>query len=553
MSQMSLLVDADDLIKDRFSEAGVEVTSIERREYPDETIFVVYVDESYFAVAADLGNSIDLELERSGVRGFVTVRKAEAAATSETERVKKGVGDPRVNQMTNLITARSRTSEVQPSLSYIPDAANNLLTAVAPRHQLIFGRRGAGKTALMVEANRAIQAEGYISVWINLQTLRHESSSRAFLLICQSVCDRILTFYSRTMRAPHVLVSATALRDELEKLTSLRTLPETDALSLIPRMQHLIRRFLDTSSTQLYIFLDELHYLPRVEQPRLLDMLHGSIRDCNAWLKIAGIRHLSRWFQTSPPLGLQTGHDADHIDLDITLEDPLKAKKFLEQVLRSYTKHVGVSSLGNIFSPESLDRLVIASGAVPRDYLVLSAQAVSRAQRREKARLVGVQDVNKVAGDAAKVKIAELEDDAASAKGTTQTIVDALQRVRSFCIDERSYTYFRIDFRDKENSVAEYSVMQDLMDMRLIHMVDASLSDERQAGRRSEVYMLDLSQFSGQRLKRRLKVLDFESGRLVLKETGTSTEAKVAGTPKQRLGLLRRGPLFELKNLRTVP
>jgi len=418
---------------------------------------------------------------------------------------------------------------------------------------VIRAEAGAGKTALMVEANRAIQAEGYVSVWINLQTLRHESSSRAFLLICQSVCDRILTFYSRTMRAPHVLVSATALRDELEKLTSLRTLPETDALSLIPRMQHLIRRFLDTSSTQLYIFLDELHYLPRAEQPRLLDMLHGSIRDCNAWLKIAGIRHLSRWFQTSPPLGLQTGHDADHIDLDITLEDPLKAKKFLEQVLRSYTKHVGVSSLGNIFSPESLDRLVIASGAVPRDYLVLSAQAVSQAQRREKARLVGVQDVNKVAGDAAKVKIAELEDDAASAKGTTQTIVDALQRVRSFCIDERSYTYFRIDFRDKENRVVEYSVMQDLMDMRLIHMVDASLSDERQAGRRSEVYMLDLSQFSGQRLKRRLKVLDFESGRLVLKETGTSTEAKVAGTPKQRLGLLRRGPLFELKNLGTVP
>src|SRR6266849_7536107 len=115
MSQMNLLIDADDLIKERFSEAGVDVTSIERREYPDETIFVVYVDESYFTRAADLGNSIDLELERSGVRGFVTVRKAEAAATAGTERVKKGVGDPRVNQMTNLITARSRTSEVQPS------------------------------------------------------------------------------------------------------------------------------------------------------------------------------------------------------------------------------------------------------------------------------------------------------------------------------------------------------------------------------------------------------------------------------------------------------
>jgi hypothetical protein len=61
--------------------------------------------------------------------------------------------------------------------------------------------------------------------------------------------------------------------------------------------------------------------------------------------------------------------------------------------------------------------------------------------------------------------------------------------------------------------------------------------------------MVDLSQFSGQRLKKRLKVLDFEGGHIVLKETGTNTPSKVGSTPKQRLGLLRRGPLFELKQL----
>jgi len=75
MSQMSLLIDADDLIKERFSEAGVDVTSIERREYPDETIFVVYVDESYFALAADLGrqDGVGVAKPDAGVSGWPEV------------------------------------------------------------------------------------------------------------------------------------------------------------------------------------------------------------------------------------------------------------------------------------------------------------------------------------------------------------------------------------------------------------------------------------------------------------------------------------------------
>ena len=401
----------------------------------------------------------------------------------------------------------------------------------------------------MVETKRVIENEGCFSVWVNLQTLRNESAPGAFLFICQRICDCIEIACSKKERVPQVLITAVGLREELQKLSS-GAGPEGKVNSLVPRMQLLIRRFLDSSATRMYIFLDELHYLPLAEQPRLLDLLHGSIRDCDAWLKIAGIRHLSRWFQTNPLLGLQTGHDADHIDLDITLENPTRAKIFLEEVLRRYIKHVAISSLGGVFSPESLDRLVIASGAVPRDYLVLSSQAVRQAQRREKARLVGVQDVNRAAGDAAKIKIAELEDDAASAENPTGAILQGLLRVRGFCVDEKNFSYFRVDFRDKELCPLEYNIIEELMDLRLIHLVDPSLSDEREAGRRSEVYMLDLSQFSGQRLKRRLKVLDFESGHLVQKETGISREAKVADTARQRLAILRRGPLFELKLFR---
>jgi hypothetical protein len=249
-------------------------------------------------------------------------------------------------------------------------------------------------------------------------------------------------------------------------------------------------------------------------------------------------------------LGLQTGHDAGHIDLDVTLENPSKAKAFLETVLRSYARHVGIGSLGKVFSSEALDRLVLASGAVPRDYLVLSAGAISQAQRRAKSRTVGVQDVNKAAGEAASVKITELEDDVASAGVVSQQIVAGLQRVREFCLNDRKCTYFRVDFQEKESHTAEYAVLQNLMDLRLVHLVNSGVSDEREAGRKSEVFMLDLSQFSGERLKKNLRVLDFVSSFLVVKEA--TKLPKIGSTPKQLLGLLRRGPLLPLATLTSV-
>ena len=149
----------------------------------------------------------------------------------------------------------------------------------------------------------------------------------------------------------------------------------------------------------------------------------------------------------------------------------------------------------SLFTGTALDRLVLASGAVPRDYLVLCSASIRKAQARQKARLVGVQDVNQAAGDAAQVKIQELEDDLASNLGTAERTIKALQVLRRFCLEETGITYFRIDFKDKESYPAEYNLLADLLDVRLLHLLDASVSHPHSAGERSEAYMLDLSQF----------------------------------------------------------
>jgi hypothetical protein len=299
----------------------------------------------------------------------------------------------------------------------------------------------------------------------------------------------------------------------------------------------------------LYLFLDDIHYLAMKEQPKFLDMIHSITRDNPIWIKAAGIKHQSRWFTDNPPTGLQTGHDAAIINLDVTLEQPAKAKEFLSDILRTYTDEVKLGSIFGIMSGEALDRLVLASGGVPRDFLVLSATGIQVARQRANARAAGVQDVNEAAGRIAQTKLQELEDDAASAMGMARARTEALQFLRGFLIETKQVTYFRVDFRDKESHPTEYDLLQSLMDLRLIHLINASLSDERHAGRRSEVYMLDLSQFSGTRFKRNLKVLDFTKTYLVLKNTGGAAVPRRGDSPKKLQSILRRGPIFELAEL----
>ena len=543
------LEDAVAATKSALEAAGIVHTKIETRPFPNETIVVIYVSSEYLQRANEIANQIDHTLGESGFRGFTTVKVADESPNPATFVAVPNLADSRVGQLIDLLVARSRTSDIQPSLEYISDAGSKLSVALTPRHHLIFGRRGSGKTSLLVEAKRQHLEKGGLAVWINMQSVRQVPYLKTFLIYCQRICDQLQAFLSLQTRGSNVLSRVNALSEEIGRLLTADDI-ENSVHLLIPQLQSLIHRILIMFSFRLFIFLDDFHYIDRSNQPKLLDLMHATIRDCDAWLKVASIRHLSKWFEPASQVGLELSHDAALIDLDITLQNPAAAKKFLEQMLQSYSARCHTGGLSYVFSKDSLDRLVLASGAVPRDYLVLCAKSIQQAQKRDNAKSVGVQDVNRAAGETKQSKIDELEDDAASAQGESTAILESLKMVRKLCIDERSWTCFRVDFRDKEGNPSDYARLAGLMDVRLMHLVEPSLSDEHVAGHRSEVFMLDLSQFVGHRLKRKLRLLDFSKGYFVLKDTVTNRPEKVADTPNNRLSVFRRIPLIRLEQLK---
>lgn len=546
MTQLHFDFDVRAFVAKRFDDAGIHLCDVDIRQYPEETIVVLRVDRPNFPKAITLANMLDRELASRKFDGFITVK------SSSDEPLQGAVGarimrltDDRISELNNLLTARSRTTEVQPSLEYVPDVQKTVDAVTTARHHLVFGRRGAGKTALLVEARERLKTGGDLSMWMNLHTLRRESADRVFLHVTQRLCD-----VAQACELPaKLLADVQSIYESSQKQLSASEPDATQVARSIPILQGMLGRFLRIERNRLFIFLDDFHYLAREIQPELLDMIHGAVRDCDVWIKVAAIKHLTRWFDPASKKGLQTGHDAANIDLDVTLQDPSRAKRFLENLLLSHVQHAHISSLSNVLSGPALDRLVLASGAVPRDYLMLCSGALQVARQRENAKQVGVQDVNKAAGDTKQKKLDELEEDAASTGDESSAILAGLREVRKFCIEEKNATYFRVDFRDKDKHKQEYSLMEQLMDLRLIHMIEPSLSDERKAGQRAEVFMLDLSQYAGQRLKRKLRVLDYSGGHLVLKNTGTKQPAVIGSTANKRLGLLRRGPAFPLDRL----
>jgi len=75
-----------------------------------------------------------------------------------------------------------------------------------------------------------------------------------------------------------------------------------------------------------YLFLDDLYYIKRSDQAKLVDYFHRIAKGNNLWLKVGTVRHRSTWYvKGDPTYGLKLGDDAHEINLDLTLENGIGA------------------------------------------------------------------------------------------------------------------------------------------------------------------------------------------------------------------------------------
>lgn len=167
--------------------------------------------------------------------------------------------------------------------------------------------------------------------------------------------------------------------------------------------QNIFRTLGKLSGGDAYLFLDDLYHIPRINQAKVVDYFHRIAKDHKLWLKIGTIRHRTRWYiHGDPPLGMKIGDDAEDIDLDVTLEKYSIAKVFLTKILTNLAATAKLNPISSFLTDGALDRLVLASGGVARDFLSIFRRSVLVARERgggHRGDRVGAEDVNVAAGE----------------------------------------------------------------------------------------------------------------------------------------------------------
>ena len=271
--------------------------------------------------------------------------------------------------------------------------------------------------------------------------------------------------------------------------------------------QDLFRRMSKLSGGASFLFLDDLYHIRRADQPQLVDYFHRIAKDNNLWLKMGTIRHRTSWYvHGDPPIGVKLGDDADEIDLDLTLEKYSIAKEFLVRILKNFIAENEGLMIGNIVNDGGIDRLVLASGGVARDFLAIFRRAVDVARERgldHRGPRIGTEDVNKAAGEHEPSKREELKRDAYD---VSAEIEEQFEQIIKFCVECAKANVFLV-LHDATGKNVE--LLNELVDLRLIHLVRSRVTVSNRPGKIFKGYMLDVSQYTGSRKRHNFELVEF--------------------------------------------
>lgn len=270
--------------------------------------------------------------------------------------------------------------------------------------------------------------------------------------------------------------------------------------------QKLFEEIVDASASDAYVFLDDLYHISRSDQPHVLDYFHRIVKGRSVWLKVGTIRHRTDWYRHGdPPIGIKLGDDCDDIDLDITLEKYELARTFLLQVLDQLIHEAGLKGHAQLLASTGTERLVLASGGVARDFLTIFRRSIDVARERAstyRGETIGAEDVNVAAGEHDTAKRDELKRDTI---GERSELEHALYQIQQFCIGN-SVNCFLIE-RDVESKGE--ALVSELVDLRFVHVVESRTSVRDAPGKLFTGYMLDISQYTGERRRREMQILEF--------------------------------------------
>jgi hypothetical protein len=467
--------------------------------------------------------------------------------------------DPRVERLRTLILDSFRVRENQDPV-YV-DVANHLARVGAPQHLIVFGRRGSGKSSLLVHHHRqALKLQKPLSVYITADVVKTLPYPDLLIRLLLEVGNAIVT-KRRSLGAILRRRSMHSLRSELSGLRQLldqaaqqdvtdaqtrantsretanlhaggqglggslgaeeasATISQRTARFRQQKLEHIDRHLIDfrdafveaiatTGHNQATVLVDDFYLIEPALQPDVIDYLHRLLRGTSLYLKIGTVRHrtvLGR--QNGRLIGVELYQDVEELDLDQTFENVTRTQDYLRRMLDTLAVKVDLTDVSAwIFNPDGLLSLTLASGGVPRDFLTIFVEAIEIAVNSGQTRWLTPSVIYK-AGDRVsyRTKLSNLRDDVGDEARRLEAVY---QDLLTYCLVEKRKTAFLIAQDEVTRFANEHELIKQLMDFKLIHVIEADTSAASGRPGRYEAYTLDFSLFMEPRL-RGIEVIEF--------------------------------------------
>jgi hypothetical protein len=352
---------------------------------------------------------------------------------------------------------------------------------IQPATHLIWGRRGVGKSTLIMRAVELLRETGSPCAVMDMQRYEQRTDEKLVTDILADVAEA----FAR---------AAEEVDAPVERVADFRRFSEGILEGTVSTgratvaLHRIVTRFTSAIGKEVFLFFDDFHYIDEALQPVVLGDVYGSLKGAGAWLKVAGVKSLLNHYDPQRKRGLQIPGDAQSIPLDLTLVDPVTAANHLRAILETFLEFIGIKAMGAVLEEDAFRRLVWANAGVPRDFLQSLAGAIRHARRANRKRVV-VTDVNLAIGEFGQQKLSDMERDAQNEKNVLRLV---LETIEAFCFDDKKINAFLF----RHGVDIPHRLIQTLSDLRLIHVLHQTITPHK-AGERFEAYMLDYSLFTG--------------------------------------------------------
>lgn len=446
------------------------------------------------------------------------------------------------------------------------------------QHQVVFGRRGSGKSCLFVHVLRQSRNGGsHGALYVGIDTLKRLPFPDILTRILISIFEQLpgadrpwWLFLKRPSKVEHTLrdlrlLLDSALTSDVERTIKngskknvgigskgavdltlgSETSNSTDTKEQFRRdkLEYLERHLEDyrlaimdalpDQESGLYVLLDDFYLVKRDVQPDVIDYLHRLLRDTNAYLKVGTIRHRTTLRRhEGQTIGVELGQDVEEISLDRTLQTFKDTQDYLVSMLDELGKSVGVANASiDLFNQDAAHALTLASGGVPRDFLNIFSDAVDMSISKGKIDRLTPTFIYKAA---AQISLPNKRKNLSEDAGVdAQSLERAFADLATFCLREKKRTCFLVSREDAQVMGAENEILQQLMDFKLIHLIDPDTSAASGRTGRFSAYTLDAALFMEPRL-RNIEIVEFweqdEQRRPVgVRESPTYTLQRIRG------------------------